>query len=615
MQDFCGAAAFVEAWPPPSRTHQLQGVPSLLSDVPAQRLHRRSQQRWEVDNHLGYSQRRALMLRLAARRNPTEIVRYKDEEFHGYAIQTGAFALVDENLRHEFSQEETRLVLHFRNKARLTAVWPTSVGPPTGFFFLQLGDGWNARSAADVRHNYPDVGVIPMLTPVEQQEELLDRDWVRRNQDGRLASRHFRNQLMLADDFPGYLDFVREWTPEVEISEPRYSVSPQGPQLDVFYKERGGRGEKELVWAGDGIQVWLQLLFHIFRLQHEPVLVLDEPDLYLHADLQRRLVRVLDSTAVQTITATHSPEILSEAGQHALLWVDKTNRGAVSAPDDLVLGQLAAAIGTQFNVRLAKALRSKVVLFVEGHDMKILRFLASAAGAERLAREFDIAIVPLGGYSRATDVAPFRWLNEQFLKASVQEWVLLDRDYRGDVEAKRTRKSFSDIGIKCHVWARKELESYLLVPAVIARCAKADQAWIEAQLQEIADGMKTLVQSRMGSARQERVRDQSRREKVLEEALWDFDRLWADPGERLLLCPAKEVLAELNRRLQKGGFSAVSATKLARNLKSSELAPEAKRGCCGRLMRRSDKNRPALAAKAETSPPIASGFATHIGSR
>src|SRR5262249_21383933 len=151
-------------------------------------------------------------------------------------------------------------------------------------------------------------------------------------------------------------DFAGSWTPELTISRPRSTFGPDGQNLDCFYREAGRRSEKELFWAGDGMQVWLQLLFHIQRLKNVPVLLLDEPDLYLHPDLQRRLVRVLDSTRSQTITATHSPEILTEAPPETLVWVDKTNRRAVAAPDDATLGQLSAALGTQFNIRLAKAL-------------------------------------------------------------------------------------------------------------------------------------------------------------------------------------------------------------------------------------------------------------------
>jgi hypothetical protein len=186
----------------------------------------------------------------------------------------------------------------------------------------------------------------------------------------------------------------------------------------------------------------------------------------------------------------------------------------------------------------------------------------------------DIAIVPLGGYSRASEIEPFRWLNEHFLKESVQEWVVLDRDYRSEAEVSRTKKEFAQLGIKCHVWKKKELESYLLVPRAIAKRSGTEASWIAEQLDEIATGMKTLVQSAMGSTRQARERDQSRREKVLHEALQDFDQLWSEESNRINLCPAKQVLSQLNQRLQAAGTKAVSASSLAKELRKDEIAVE-----------------------------------------
>jgi hypothetical protein len=104
----------------------------------------------------------ALMLRWAGRRNPTDVVRYRDSEYYAYSIAPGQFALVDENLRHEFRERETKLVLHFLNKGKLTAVWPEEEDARGGgFFYLEQSDGWNPRSAADVRRTYPEIGVIP----------------------------------------------------------------------------------------------------------------------------------------------------------------------------------------------------------------------------------------------------------------------------------------------------------------------------------------------------------------------------------------------------------------------------------------------------------------------
>ena len=163
----------------------------------------------------------------------------------------------------------------------------------------------------------------------------------------------------------------------------------------------------------------------------------------IDGNLQRRLARLLESVANQAVTATHSAEILAEAEPRSIVWVEEPQAHGVAAPSEAALERLSGAIGTQFNLRLAKALKAKIVLFVEGQDMKILRDIAKTAGATSVANEVGLAVVPLSGYSRWGDVEPFRWLNETFLKASVQEFVILDRDYWSDNEVKAAlRQSF-----------------------------------------------------------------------------------------------------------------------------------------------------------------------------
>lgn len=328
-----------------------------------------------------------------------------------------------------------------------------------------------------------------------------------------------------------------------------------------------------MFWAGDGIQAWLQLLLHLLRSKDSDVLVLDEPDLYLHADLQRRLTRLLESREAQTITATHSPEMLGEASPESLIWVDKSRRRGVRPPDDAAIGELARTIGSQFNLRLAKALKARVVLFVEGDDMKIIRDIAKIAGLTRFANEIGLAIVPLGGFSRWGDVTPFQWLNDHFLGGSVSGYVVLDRDYRSDSETRQVRDSLRAAGVNVHVWKHKELESYLLVPSTLARVSGASPDWTTQHLRAIADGMEHSVGARMIVERQQRGR-RDRAVQIAEAASRDFAAAWEDEQGRCLLCPAKDVLSALNRDLQTAGHRPVSARTLAKRMRRDEIAPE-----------------------------------------
>jgi hypothetical protein len=76
---------------------------------------------------------------------------------------------------------------------------------------------------------------------------------------------------------------------------------------------------------------------------------------FLHADLQRRLVAILTEMPAQAITATHAQEIIAEAPARAIVWISKDRRQAVSAPDAGVLEELSASLGSGFNLRLVDA--------------------------------------------------------------------------------------------------------------------------------------------------------------------------------------------------------------------------------------------------------------------
>ncbi len=144
---------------------------------------------------------------------------------------------------------------------------------------------------------------------------------------------------------------------------------------------------------GDGLQIWLQVLLHIWLNSDVETLILDEQDVFLHPDLQRRLISILDDVDKQVVLATHAPEIVGEANKDAVVWVDRTRRRSRRAGEPVVLQKLNAVLGSGFNLGLARALRSRVALFVEGEDMKVLRNLARAVGAENLRNERGLAVI------------------------------------------------------------------------------------------------------------------------------------------------------------------------------------------------------------------------------
>jgi hypothetical protein len=166
----------------------------------------------------------ASLLRFARRRNAYDS--FEDDVLDKYSRSVTGYPLAnvgvrelswyrDENLRHEFRQEPTGLVITFKSKACLRIVWPVD---SAAFFYIDKLPGMLARTAAEVRECVPTLGVVPTLLPVEEREEVHNATYVWESVGTRRTSRHFRNQIYhiraaSQDRFDAFIDFAISNTP------------------------------------------------------------------------------------------------------------------------------------------------------------------------------------------------------------------------------------------------------------------------------------------------------------------------------------------------------------------------------------------------------------------
>ena len=521
------------------------------------------------------------MLEHASRRSPTGHRAHGPRRVMTHSLRADQYGLVTENLRHQFRSGESAVSIRTDTDLILTGVWPSDDDDrPEPFFYLRRSDERNVSQPKGVRELTGPIGIIPGLYPLNHTETVLEEKYVRSNFQGSRSSQHARNQMLLIrrdEQFEDFKEFVTLWLPEIEeLSVTTRRGKELGDrELDVLVRERGDRTPKELFWVGDGMQIFVQILTHLWRLRSADVVILDEPDLYLHADLQRRLVRLLDSTTAQTITATHSSEMLAEASSESVVWVDKSRRRAVRRPKPASLEDLSTQIGSSFNLRLATALRARTVVFVEGDDMSIIRELAKSISADHLAGERNCAVIEIKGFSNWVQVEPFKWFVSDFLDSSVDVYVLLDRDYRPDAEVVKVRSTLEVIGIHAHIWKRKELENYLFDPTALARVSNTSPSYISSQLASITDDMTEDVLAQFAEKRHfsspSGSKDMAR---TVSETNTELRPRAEDPEWRLHRYPAKTILNALNKALQQAGHTTVSTKYLARQLRPSEIPDE-----------------------------------------
>jgi predicted ATP-dependent endonuclease of OLD family len=219
------------------------------------------------------------------------------------------------------------------------------------------------------------------------------------------------------------------------------------------------------------------MLTHVIQSREAALFLIDEPDIYLHSDLQRQLLGLLRNMGPDIVVATHSTEIIVEAEVDDLVLVNKQQRNAKRIQHPSQLQKVFEALGSNINPILTQLAKTRRVVFVEGSDFQILAKFAQKLGYGEVGSRRDFAVVPVGGCS-PDRVRTLRVGIETTLRARIRAAAVLDRDYRSDAECEAIRAEcakFCDYAT-IHRW--KEIENFLLVPRAIDRAVKrrlADQ--------------------------------------------------------------------------------------------------------------------------------------------
>ncbi|MHB1089639.1 MAG: AAA family ATPase [Ilumatobacteraceae bacterium] len=311
------------------------------------------------------------------------------------------------------------------------------------------------------------IAVQPQVAPVQESERRLDIRTVERGLDSPLAPLHFRNQLHLlgSQTFKQFKLLTEDTWPSLQIRELEVPGNTDDP-LRLFVRD--GKHVGELATMGHGLQMWLQVMWFLARNTDSPTIVLDEPDVYMHADLQRRLMRLLRRRHQQVIVATHSIEILSEVAPEDVLVVTSELRASRWASGTKGVQKVIENIGGVHNLQLSRLAQAKKCLFVEGNDLNYLRKFNDALFPDADALD-AIPNMSVGGWTGWPKVDG----SAQFLKNTagdlISSYSIFDSDYHLPSEVTARFDKAVAIGVRLHVFLRKEIENYLLVPSAIAR--------------------------------------------------------------------------------------------------------------------------------------------------
>jgi AAA domain, putative AbiEii toxin, Type IV TA system len=344
------------------------------------------------------------------------------------------------------------------------------------------------------------------------------------------------------------------------------------------------RVDRELCWAGFGFQVWLQILTHLTNSADANVLIVDEPEIYLHPDLQHKLFHLLKAADKQVILATHSAEMVNEADHDDVIIVNKSKRSATRVADIDGLQDALFSIGSAQNIHLARLSRGKKLLFLEGDDYRLLRRIAARLGFERLAEGTDITVVPIGGFGQRQKIQHAAWTFEKVLRSDIAIAAILDRDYRCSEEIHELVRDARATVPHFHILGRKELENYLLVPEAIAatiadRLAERGASSMQIDqvvelIHQLSDELKSDVLAQSISNRMRYFGNRTSRDPAMiaGEAIARLDDNWTPLEQRMTVVPGKQLLALLNGQLQQNFGICITAPQIIRHLSRDMIA-------------------------------------------
>ena len=516
-----------------------------------------------------------------------EVVRGPHGQVHGYRVDLSTISVAEENIFFNYDDSEpaqvtftlsnkNQLILYFP-EARSCSLIPQSPGRPT-----KGPSGFRAQFNCEI-------GFVPILGPVEHDEYLYEKEAARLALFNYRAARNFRNIWHhYPEKFEEFRAALQLTWPGMDIERPSIDYSHSRPKLHMFCPEE--RVPREIFWSGFGFQVWCQMLTHLIQSKNKALFLIDEPDIYLHSDLQRQLLVLLRNLGPDILIATHSTEMITEAESDDILVINKKRNGARRIKNPAELTEIFEMLGSNLNPILTQLAKTRRALFIEGKDFQIISKFANKLGFTKVAGRNDFAALPVEGFSPDRIRTLIKGI-ETTLGMDIRAGIILDKDYRSDGERDQILKDCKAISEYVIVHKRKEIENFLLVPAAIDRAVvrriadkkKRTGAKIEYEnsaerlLMEFCQQKKSYVTSqyldfkrRFSKINMPTVHDATTTEIALDE----IDVQWNLEESRLALVPGKDALSYINKELQlKYGIS-ITTTAIIDSMQENEVPQE-----------------------------------------
>lgn len=338
--------------------------------------------------------------------------------------------------------------------------------------FAQVFDAGSSviTSHAAVNHlSIPSIYVMPPVENFYPHEKKISKGRVNEFMFGRLSARHFRNQLSeRISEYNKWKNILQDTWPSVSIKSFDGADGKSGDELTLIVRD--GPNSSEIAFVGGGLQAWMQILWFLCRAPSNGIIVLDEPDIFLHADMQRKLIKVLSLLQYQqVVVATHSSEIIADTPPDTICVVRKREARSWRPLTQSKLQTVIDTLGSRHNIQLSKLASARKVAVFEGDDQKFLSEVAikiSVSCYDKFCSTPSFQLTGVNNWQQAIGAAKVIAASSD---NSMAVHVVVDRDYRSDAEMKKLHSDAEKFSLRLTIWERKEIENYFVCPRAMAR--------------------------------------------------------------------------------------------------------------------------------------------------
>lgn len=298
-----------------------------------------------------------------------------------------------------------------------------------------------------------------------------------------------RNERELTPEiYQTLIDEIKRYFPDLE------SVESDRTEHDVATLTYVEYGKKlDILYSGTGLKHFLDVLLKT-TISGANVVLIDEPELGLHADLQRRFMEYLGTLAteknIQFFLATQSQIILNYADSITFYKVINTKgkRSVLQVNKDTVhtlLGDLGIRPSDVFNQDMCLLVEgASEVIFFE-HIIRNLyknEFDKVAVGIQQYGGGAASGIIH--GHIEISNIIPAQkyifWTHDRDAKPSEPPAT----------DATQFKNAIERAGFECHIWDKREIEYYY--PEIIHKTAQQNDVLKETKTSAILNGDQSM---------------------------------------------------------------------------------------------------------------------------